>query len=541
MNKNKSSADGFISRNPTNMLGRPSQVKNQANFDVAEHKLLHTTGNDKVRQLGQLTGNDLGRADIEESLNDIDQSNKSSNKLSRHQRHIIAKQGVKRPHSLISKIIKWAIVIFILIVLTAVGLLVYKSINAGQNIFQGSIFNIFNNQPLKQDVNGRSNFLILGTSEDDPGHNGASLTDSILVLSVDQTKKDVYMFSIPRDMSVDYHRACPAGYSGKVNAYFSCVNDGSTNNKEQERLLATQKLIGDVVGLDIQYGIHADQTVVKQAVDAVGGIDVDIEGSNGAPGILDRNADWRCNYTCYYVKYTNGVHHLDGIHALYLSMARGHSEPTYGLGNSNFDREKNQQKIIVALKDKAMTTGILTNLSAVTKLIDALGNNLRTNIQTSEIRTIMQVASDVKPSDIHMLSLFEGDKAVFDGSGEPKAGVFKYSGIRTFIKNNLLYGPVFSESAPVVVLNGTGQSGLGQSKANSLTSQGFNVVLVANAPNSKYTSNEIYQIGDGNQATADKLASIFGVPVKKDKPPVKVTGNVRFVVIIGVTSSSTAN
>ena len=84
----------------------------------------------------------------------------------------------------------------------------------------------------------------------------------------------------------------------------------------------------------------------EKIIDAVGGVDIDIQGSNGAPGVLDRNFDWRCNYKCYMVKYDNGVHHLDGERALFLAMARGSVEPTYGLGNSNFDREKNQQKII---------------------------------------------------------------------------------------------------------------------------------------------------------------------------------------------------
>jgi hypothetical protein len=246
------------------------------------------------------------------------------------------------------------------------------------------------------------------------------------------------------------------------------------------------------------------------------------------------------------VKYDNGVHHLDGEHALFLSMARGDIAPTYGLGNSNFDREVNQQKIMMALKDKAMTTGILTNLDAVTKLIDALGNNLRTNIKTDEIRTLMQIASEVKTSDVHTLSLVGDDNAVVKtGSyGDasvvmPSAGIYNYNEIQSFIRKNLSSDPVIREASPIVVLNGTGQSGYGKTKAEEMTTAGYNVVLVDNAPDGTYEPVEIYQIGTGNKATAEKLSAKFKVTIKKTAPPLVVNGNVRFVIIFGVATSST--
>jgi LCP family protein required for cell wall assembly len=513
---------------------------------MPENRPLHTTDDDTDRVLGQQkTGYGLGRSDIDESLRDIDNTGEPSKKLSRRQRRRLAKQ-TRKPNSTARRIFKWLIIAIVLALLAVGGYTAYKFVTAGNNIFQGNILDIFKSQPLKQDSNGRSNFLILGTSEDDPGHNGANLTDSILVVSVDQKNNNIYMFSVPRDLYVEYGVACNSGYSGKINEYFMCSDSGTNAEAEKDRLIKTQKFVGDIFGLDIQYGIHANGTVIKEAVDAVGGIDVDIEGSNGAPGILDRNFDWRCNFTCYYVKYVNGIHHLDGEHAWFLSMARGDIAPTYGLGNSNFDREKNQQKILVAIKNKAMTTGILTNLGAVTKLIDALGNNLRTNIQADEIRTLMQVASDVKPSDVHTLSLVGDDNAVVKtGSyGDasvvmPSAGIFDYGEIKAFIEKNLSSDPVIREAAPIVVLNGTGQSGFGQTKADVLTKAGFNVTLVNNAPDGTYEAVEIYQIGTDNTATAKKLSSMYGgVTIKKSAPPLAVNGNVRFVIIFGAVTVS---
>lgn len=543
MKKKRSSIDGFIIRRPGDQLGSLHGIDD---IDVSlnsipGNKELHSTGDNVVRALGQPQASySLDRSDIHGSLQDIDDmNNEPIKKLSRRQRRRLEKQAAKRPSSITRRIIKWSIIVIIVAGLLAGGYMAYKFITAGHNIFQGNILNIFKSQPLKHDSNGRSNFLILGTSEDDAGHDGANLTDSILVMSIDQTNKNTYMFSVPRDLYVRYSEGCSSGYSGKINAYFSCANSGTTSVDEQERLTKTQKLIGDIFGIDIQYGVHVNHTVIKQAVDAVGGIDVDIEGSNGDSGILDRNFDWRCKYKCYLVKYDNGVHHLDGEHALYLSQARGDVAPTYGLANSNFDREVNQQKILIALKDKAMSTGTLTNLGAVTGLIDALGNNLRTNIKTDEIRTIMQVASKIKTNDMHTIS-FVGDNAIvttdnINGASVvvPSAGTYDYSDIRALISKNLTNNPVVHEAASIVVLNGTGQSGIGQTEADKLISKGFNITLVDNAPDGTYDNTEIYQIGTGNSATAKKLTSLFSVTIKKTTPPVVINGDVRFVIIIG--------
>jgi len=549
INKRKASIDGFVLRRSGDLLGglhnNESNTKRNRPIAAQDYRPLHNTGDgDNVRVLGQpRLGHELGRQDISESLNEIDNTVTPEKKLSRRQRRQMAKLA-KKPRGKLFRIFKRSVIVLLIIVAIIAGFFIYKSLNASHNIFQGNILDIFSNKELKMDANGRSNFLVLGTSEDDPNHDGANLTDSMLIISINQKTKDAYMFSVPRDLYVDYGMACFAGYSGKINAYFSCSNEEDTPNGEQARLTATQKLVGDIFGLDIQYGAHVNHTVIKEAVDAVGGVDVDIQGSNGDPGVYDRNFDWRCNYKCYLVKYDNGVHHLDGEHALYLAQARGDVAPTYGLGNSNFDREKNQQKILIAIKDKAMSTGTLTNLGKISGLIDALGDNLRTNIQMGEVRTLMQVASETKPGDVHTVSLVgESDSVVKTGSYGgasvviPSAGVYDYSEIQNFIKKSINSDPVSREAAPIVVLNGTGQAGVAQTKADILTAAGFSVTGVDNAPDGTYGKAEIYQIGTDNVATADKLAAMFNVVIKKTAPPSPVNGNVRFVIIFGAATS----
>lgn len=546
MKNTRPSIDGFVPRKVGSQLGELHSPRVPERPSISPDRQLYSE-EDSIRDpIGAPRPyKSIGRSDIDDSLREIDSSSEqSTKKLSRRQRKALDKQI--RPRSKKKRVVKIILLLLLAGVLGVGGYLGAKVLFAGGNVFQGSIFEIVQSEPLKQDANGRSNFLILGTSEDDPGHGGAYLTDSMMVVSIDQTQKNAFMFSIPRDLYVQYGRACNSGYAGKINEFFNCVSDDHTNDEaEQERLTETQSFVGSIFGLDIQYGVHVNNTVIKDAVDAVGGVDVDIQGSNGDPGVYDRNFDWRCNYQCFLVKYDNGVHHLDGEHALFLAMARGDIAPTYGLGNSNFDREKNQQKIIVALKDKATTTGTLTNLSKVTGLIDALGNNLRTNIQTKEIQTLMKLGADIKTEDIKSISLYDDENRVvmsgpYNGASVvmPSAGIFNYTDIREYIARSISSDPIIREQASIVVLNGSGVIGAAQVEADKLENQNFIIDSVTNAPEGSYEAVEIYQIGENTSGTVEKLRSIYpNAVVKTTAPPITVDDTIGIVLLIGVSNT----
>lgn len=184
--------------------------------------------------------------------------------------------------------------------------------------------------------------------------------------------------------------------------------------------------------------------------------------------------------------------------------------PTYGLGNSNFDREQNQQKIIMAMKDQALSTGTLTNIGKVSGLIDAVGNNLRTNFETSEIRTLMSLAQDIKNESVVRINLL--DEKVLTANAQPAAGKFNFTELQAFIKKKLYATGISKEDAHVMVLNGSDTAGIAQTEANKLAELGMNVDLVANAPDKEYTTNLIYKVTKSKMPkTSAKLAELYGV------------------------------
>lgn len=539
MKNSKSSIDGFIPRRPGAELGDLHQNEEAASIDRSLH-----TGVDDVRALvGQpRPGAELtGRSDIAESLRQIDDEPKAGDKkLSRRQRKALKRQNrTQQPKSRIKRIVKWFFILLLVAALGIGGFVAYRAFVASGNVFEGNIFGLIQNEPLKKDENGRSNFVMFSTADNDGdlGHEGANLTDSIIVVSIDQEKKDAYLLSLPRDLWVKYQETCVVGNQGKLNAVYFCASDDGTD--EAAGAAAMQAKAGEITGLDIQYYLHVNWTVLIGTVDAIGGIEVTIE-SQDPRGILDRNLDWSCNYTCFYVKYDQGeVAKLDGQRALALARARNASGG-YGLEGGNFDREKNQQKILKALREKAVSAGTLTNVGAVTGLIDALGNNLRTNIQTKEIRTLMALGNDIASESIIPLSLVnEDDFLVTTGSFNeqsivrPVAGLLDYSEIKSYINKNVNASPITREAAKVVVLNGGRESGVAQTEADRLSDLGFDILLVGNADDAVYQEVEIYQLTDTKPASAASLAQSFGTTVKTTQPPVSVVGEAEFVIILG--------
>jgi polyisoprenyl-teichoic acid--peptidoglycan teichoic acid transferase len=540
MNKQRPSIDGFVPRRNGSQIGELHDIRRPQPIVRPIDRSLHTGGTDSSQQnVGyERPAQSIGRSDIDESLRQIDTNDVPVKKMSRRKRRQLEK--LSKPHSKAKKIVKWFFILLLIAVVGVAGYIGVKTFLAGGNVLKGSLFDIVQSQPLKTDANGRSNFVIFGTAEDDEGgeHGGANLTDSIMVLSVNQTTKDAYMISLPRDLWVTYADTCTVGNQGKLNAAYYCASDDGVDEAAGAAALQTQ--VGEILGLDVQYYIHLNFTAVIEAVDAVGGVSVVIE-SDDPRGIFDDNFDWKCNYKCNYVKYPNGpTPVMDGEHALALARARGASGNTYGLPNANFDREKNQQKIIKALREKALSAGTLTNVGAVTGLIDALGNNLRTNIETKEIRTLMSLGTDISNDNIRSLPLVSDDESYvktgsFNGQSivQPSLGLYDFSGIQEYIQKNLTSDPVAKESAEIVVLNGSGTSGVGQTEADGLTDSGFTVEVVDNAPTGTYEPIEVYQIGTGNAATLAALKQRYNVTVKTTAPPIAVSDTTAFVIIVG--------
>lgn len=537
-------ADGRSSVSSTGMVGRdisrPRPIKTASMID--EGRVVSKSS------VGPEPRYEVSRSEIDESLRVIDKEVRPIEQKRRRKRL----QG-KKQHPL--RMVKFVIMALIICGLLGGGYVGVKALLAGGSIFKGGIFGYLQKEPLKADSNGWSTTLVFGTSEDnfegDKQHDGAHLTDSLIVLSVQQSTNRAIMFSVPRDLWVEYGKTCDYGNvtEGKINALYECYSLQGKN--EAAGASALRQKISEVTGLDVQYYAHVNYSVVRDAVDAVGGVSVDIQGTGvyADKGILDRNFDWRCNYECYYVKYPNGPTGLiDGEHALALARARGEGIQTYGLSRANYDREVNQQKIIKSLRERALSVGTLTDITKISKLIDAFGGNLRTNFETKEIGTLMDIGSKLSTESIQQISLVDEQEPVtMEGSLSGQSivrsvsGLKNYTAIRAFIAKNMNAGPEAQEEASIAVYNASGPDGAATKLAEQLQLQGLSVDTIANAQTAKTykTPYTVYILTEKTPLTADKIKTqLPKAIVEQGEPPFSYNRAASIVIVIGENPSS---
>lgn len=250
----------------------------------------------------------------------------------------------------------------------------------------GNILSLLTSASLKN-TNGRTNILIAGYSADDAGHSGATLTDSLMLVSLDTKTKTGYMLSVPRDLYVKI----PGFDYGKINEVY---NDGGMNLLEQ--------VVSNDFGVPINYYALVNYAAVRDSVNALGGISINIHSSDPR-GIYDSSLDYQSATCCALAKYPNGQVNLSGQQALNLSRARGEGLGSYGL-YSDFDRTGYQREIFQAIKDKISWTLILNPLKNG-KLFSAVGHNVKTNITLRETRPLFGLFKRVPNAQLKSYSL----------------------------------------------------------------------------------------------------------------------------------------
>lgn len=124
----------------------------------------------------------------------------------------------------------------------------------------------------------------------------------------------------------------------------------------------------------------------------------------------------------------------------------------------------------------------------------------------------------------------------------PTAGTYDYSALQAYIKQELSSNPVTREKAKIAIMNGSGIAGAAQTESDRLEDQGFVIGELGNAPEGDYGKVKIYQVDKTKAATAAKLKEVYGVTPLQATPPVTVTQDTAFVIIIGtIAKTNTSN
>lgn len=292
-------------------------------------------------------------------------------------------------------------------------------------------------KPLDTASDGRTNILLIGYSADDPGHAGARLTDSILILSMNKDAKTGYMLSVPRDLYVDI----PGYGAAKINEAYQAGEDMAFAEEGYSSggIGMVEKVIGETFGMETQYHAIINYSAVRETVDALGGVTVTIQ-SPDPRGLYDPNFLPREGGP---LQLANGPQTIDGATALKLSRARGATYGSYGFPLSDFNRTEHQRQVFAAILDK-LSWKLVLDPRANGKIFDAAANHVQTDVTLPVVIPLYRLFNDIPLARLKSVGLREQNGTnLLSGyttrSGQsaliPTAGINDYSEIQAFIQN----------------------------------------------------------------------------------------------------------
>lgn len=272
----------------------------------------------------------------------------------------------------------------------------------------------------------RVNVLLIGSDAGDDRI--GTRTDSLIVASIDTASGDTVMFGIPRNLErVPFpakdplHAQFPRGYycpernvqfgpgnECMINAIWSeVVGDDSANPAKIKQARATLKgVVGEVLGLRIDYSVMVDLKGFQQLVDAMGGIDMNVKLDPNNPWgwtAIPIGAHWNANQT-YPIDVPKksdtrmwiptGHQHLDGFQALWYARSRVID------AEGDFNRMVRQRCVASAIVKQAKPTVLLGQYQ---QILAAAGDNISSDIAVDELPAFVTLVERIQKAKITSL------------------------------------------------------------------------------------------------------------------------------------------
>ncbi len=227
---------------------------------------------------------------------------------------------------------------------------------------------------------------------------GSMNTDVMMVAAFNPKTKTATVVSIPRDSDLNME-----GYKKhKANGYYAAFHSNGRNEKDLEGDQATayardqtREMLAKFFGIPINYTAVIDFQGFVDVVDALDGVTVTVDKDMRYVDTVD-DTD---------IDLKKGEQKLDGEQALGFVRYRksNHNkgfEPT--AESSDFERNERQSQVLGAITDR------LKSFSSVTKvdnILNAVGDNMRTDIPKAQIENMIKTYFGINRSDIRFIPL----------------------------------------------------------------------------------------------------------------------------------------
>lgn len=206
--------------------------------------------------------------------------------------------------------------------------------------------------------------ILIGTDEAEDSDEDMHRSDTNIVVRIDPNKNQATMVSIPRDTKIDID-----GYgTNKFNAAYAYGGAAGTI-REANQLL----------GIEISHYAEVNFGKLKELVDAVGGVDVEV-----TERIDDPDADGTSAHPEWpRVIIEEGEQHLDGNQALVFARSRAYAD-------GDFTRTANQRALIMAIVNKVLDL----NATDLLGVVQAASSCVTTDLAVGDIAALAEQFQD---------------------------------------------------------------------------------------------------------------------------------------------------
>ena len=308
------------------------------------------------------------------------------------------------------------------------------------------------------------NVLLLGYGGE--GHEGGSLTDTMIVANINPAYKSLTLISIPRDLWIPLPIQGERTQNSKINSAYAIGSDDSKYPEKRQEFTGpagagemAKYAAGVVSGLPVNYFISVNFQGFRDAVDILGGIDVNVPRSfddyfypvagkenescgKSAQEIQTLSATMsgfllEKEFTCRYehIHFDKALLHMDGVTTLKFVRSR-HSDE-YG---GDFARSERQYAVLTGVKNKVISLGTVTKAGPI---FENLVDSVRTDLNPTDIKNILEVSQNISEYKIKTIHLTEDNvlAASIGPGGQyillPREGENKWEKVHKFISEQI--------------------------------------------------------------------------------------------------------
>jgi len=223
--------------------------------------------------------------------------------------------------------------------------------------------------------NGKVNVLLLGIDSRKGDTADGVRSDTMILVSIDQSAKTANMISIPRDLWVDI----PGMGKNRINAayFFGDQKNPGVGGPPLAKLTVERNF-----GIQVHYFAQVDFEGFESVINAIGGITIDVK----KPVIDAEYPTEDFGYKRVFIP--AGIQQLDGKTALEYARSRH--------GDSDLSRNQRQQEVLLGVRERGVNLGLITNQ----QLSAALQKAIKTDLQWGDVLSLAQTAIGMDKANI---------------------------------------------------------------------------------------------------------------------------------------------